>query len=93
MDVAEAGGVDVRVDLGRPDVGMSEKLLNGADVRTVRQHMRSEAMPEDVRGDAVCGDSDRGGSRADNFEDALPRKPSAEPRQEDVPLGQITPRE
>ena len=91
MDVAEAGGVDVRVDLGRPDVGMSEKLLDGADVRAVGKHMRSEAMPEDVRGDAVRGDSDRGGSRADNLEDALPRKRPAEPRQEDVALGQIPP--
>ena len=89
VDVAEAGGVDMRVDLGRPDVGMSKKFLDGADIRAVRKHVRGEAVPEDVRGDAVRGVSDRRGPGADDLEDALPRKRPAEPRQEDVALGKI----
>ena len=36
VDVAEAGGVDVRVDLSRADVGVSEELLDGTDVRSSR---------------------------------------------------------
>ena len=89
VNVAEARGVDVRVDLGRADVGMSEELLDGANIRSVRQHVRSEAMPEDVRRDAIRGDSDCGGPGTDDLEDALSRKRPAEPRQEDVPFGKI----
>ena len=89
VDVAEAGGVDVRVDLGRADVGVAEKLLDGTDVRTVRKHVRGEAVTENVRGNAVRGDSDRGGPGTDDLEDALSRKRPTEPRQEDVTLGKI----
>ena len=89
VDVAEARGVDMRVDLGRADIGMSEELLDGADIRAMRQHVRSEAVPEDMRGDAVRGDSDRGGPGTDDLEDALSRKRSTEPRQENVALGKI----
>ena len=89
VDLAETRGVDVGVDLGRPDVGMSEELLNGADIRAVREHMRGKAVPEDVRGNAVRGDSDRGSPGADDLEDALPRKRPAKAREENVALGEI----
>ena len=49
VDTTETRGVDVRVDLGRADVGMSEKLLNGADIRTVGKHVRGEAVAKHVR--------------------------------------------
>ena len=89
VDVAEARGVDVRVDLGRADVGVAEKLLDGADVRAVRKHVRGEAVPEDMRGDAIRGDSDRRGPGTDDLEDALSRKRPTESRQEDVAFRKI----
>ena len=89
VDVPESGSVDVRVDLGRADVGVAEKLLDGSNVRSVRKHVRGKAVPEDVRGDAVRSDSDRGGPGTDDLEDALSRKRSTEPRQENVALGKI----
>ena len=89
MDVAEAGGVDMGVDLGRPDVGVSEKFLDGADVRAVREHVRGEAMAKDMRRNAVRGDSDRGGPGTDDLEDALTRERLPEPREEDMVLGEI----
>ena len=33
--LAEARGVDVRIDLGRADVGVAKEFLNGSNVRTV----------------------------------------------------------
>ena len=89
VDIAEAGGVDVGVDLGRPDVGVAEKFLDGTDIRTMRKHMRGKAVPEYVRGDAVRGNPDRGGPCTDDLEDALSRKRPAEPRQEDMAFGEI----
>ena len=89
VDVSEAHGVDVRIDLGRADVGMTQEFLDGSDVRTVREHVRGEAVPENVRGNAIRGDSDRGGPGTDDLEDALSRKRPTEPRQEDVVLGEI----
>ena len=49
VDVAKARRVHMRVDLGRPDVGVPEQLLYRAYVRAVLEHVRGEAVPENVR--------------------------------------------
>ena len=35
VDVAESGGVDVRVNLGRANIRVAKKFLNGSNVRTM----------------------------------------------------------
>ena len=89
VDLADTGGVHMRVDLRRADVGVTEEFLDGADVRAVRKHVRGEAMSKNVRRNTVCGDSDGGGAGADDLEDALSRKRLSESRQEDMGLGEI----
>ena len=41
--------IDVRIDLGRRDVGVSKHLLHSAQVGTSLEQMRGERMPESVR--------------------------------------------
>lgn len=90
VDFTEAGGVDVGVDLGSGDVGVSEHLLDGADVGAMGEHMRGEAVSEDVRGDAACGNADSGGTFTNDLEDALAGKGTSETRDEDMIFGEIT---
>ena len=40
---------NVRVDLGRADVGVAEQLLNDAKVGPVLQQMAGEGVAQDVR--------------------------------------------
>ena len=40
---------DVRVSLGRPDVGVAEHLLDAAEVGAALQQMRRERVPQQVR--------------------------------------------
>ena len=47
----EGAVIDVGVDLRGGDTGVPQHLLDGADLRTVRQQVAGETMPEDVRGD------------------------------------------
>jgi len=84
VDVAEARRVDMRVYLRRADVRMAEKLLDRADVRTVLEHVRGEAVPEDVRRNALWGDICGDGTLADHLEYRLASKRLLEPRDEDV---------
>ena len=41
--------IDVRVNLGRRNVGVAEHLLNDPQVRAVAQQVRREAVPEQMR--------------------------------------------
>ena len=60
VDVAEAVGGDVGVDLGSIDGSVAKEFLNDAEVRSVFEKVCGEGMPEhmgrDVAGDA--GDAD-----------------------------------
>jgi len=41
--------IDVGINLRRRNIGVSEHLLNDAQVRAVAQQVRREAVPEQVR--------------------------------------------
>ncbi len=49
VDRQKAVGVDVGVELRGLDAGMAEHLLDGADVRPVREEVRGEGMAQRVR--------------------------------------------
>ncbi len=51
MDLAQMGVGDVRIDLGRVDGGMAEKLLDGANVGAVREQVGGEGVAKRVRRD------------------------------------------
>ena len=89
VDLAEASGIDMGVDLGRADVGMPEQLLNRPDVRPVGEHVRGEAVPQHVRRHAVGGNADGGGALLDDLEDALSGERTPEPGEEDMRLRQV----
>ena len=40
--------IDVGVDLGRGDIGMTEHFLNDPQIGTVSKEMRGETVPEQV---------------------------------------------
>ena len=84
VDVSEARRLDMGVYLRRPDVRMTEKLLNRTDVRAVLEHVRGKAVPEDVRGYALWGDICGDSTLADHLENRLASKRLLEPRDEDV---------
>src|SRR5688572_26394233 len=52
VHVDELLRVDVRVALGRAEAGMAQQLLNGPQIRAVREQMRRERMTQRVRADA-----------------------------------------
>src|SRR5215510_8264146 len=54
-DTGRALVQDVRVDLGRADVTVSEQLLDGADVPAGLQEVGGERMPESVARGALRG--------------------------------------
>lgn len=46
MDRLQAAVVDVRVDLGRPNAGVTQQFLQGTYFCPAGQHVRSKAMPQ-----------------------------------------------
>ena len=72
VDVAKARRVHMRVDLCRPDVGMPEQLLYRAYVRAVLEHVRGEAVPENVRRYPLRRDSGGESPFPYELEDRLP---------------------
>ena len=84
MNFAEARGIDVRVYLRGRDVRVAEKLLDGPYVRPVREHVRGEGMPEDVRRNPGGIDPGRGRPILDYLENPLARELAPEPRHKDV---------
>ena len=53
VDVSSPPVGDVRVALRRPEVGVAEHLLHGAEVRSALEEMRRERVPEEVGVDAA----------------------------------------
>lgn len=78
VDLAEARDIDMGIDLGRGDIRVSEHLLNRSNIRPVGEQMRREAVPENMRGNAVRGDADGCRAFANYLEDALPCKRPSE---------------
>ena len=89
VDVAKARRVHMRVDLCRPDVGVPEKLLYRAYVRAVLEHVRGEAVPENVRRYPLRRDSGGESPFPYELEDRLPRERLLEARHEDVSDGEV----
>src|SRR5262249_43400907 len=61
MDRAQALRGDVGIDLGSPDVGVSQESLDDAEIGAPTEEVGREGMPERMRGDARV---DAGGPRA-----------------------------
>lgn len=57
----QSSRVDMRVNLGRRNVGMAEERLEHAKVGSAREQMSGEGVTQHVRTDPVGGDS--GGKR------------------------------
>ena len=52
--LTEVGSIDVGVNLGGSDVGVTEQLLHDAKIGTADQEMRREAVPELVGMDVLA---------------------------------------
>src|SRR5437016_13959777 len=55
VHLAQPAGCDVRIDLRRADVGVSEERLHDAEVGAAGEEVRRERVPERVRRDAEIG--------------------------------------
>ena len=55
--------LDMRIDLGRRDIGMPEHLLQRPQIGAPREQVSRERMAQDVRADAVGRDPRLGGER------------------------------
>src|SRR5688500_17649940 len=64
------GTVDMRINLGRGDVGMPQQGLQGAKVGAAGQQMRRERMAQDMGTDPVGGHAGIGCQGTDNLEEA-----------------------
>lgn len=53
IDILELFADEVRIDLRRGDVRMTEHFLNGMDIRTVFQQMCRELMAQRMRRDRL----------------------------------------
>ena len=60
VDVAAAAVGDVRVELGRAEVGVAEHLLHAAQVGAAFEQVRGERVPQQVRVDALRLEARRG---------------------------------
>lgn len=74
VNLTETPGVDVRVYLGRADIGVTEHFLYGSYVGAALKHVRSEAMPQNVRRNPVRGDTGCRRPFADYLENPLSRE-------------------
>src|SRR3954452_10104092 len=86
VDVSQALGAEVRVDLRRGDVGMAEHLLQRAQVAAAGEQVRGEGVAQRVRAHLV---GEAGGTRValDYLVEALAGQPSAAMVDEQVGLG------
>ena len=57
MQLLEALARDVRVDLGRRDIGVPEQHLHHAQVGAVIEQVGGERMAQGVRGDPLLAES------------------------------------
>ena len=81
------------VDLGGADIRMPEQLLNRPDIRTMRKHMRCEAVAQDMRRYLLRIDAHRHRSFLNDLENPLPRERFRKPRHEHMRLREIPFRE
>ena len=86
VDVAEKTGVDVGVYLRGGDIGVAQELLQRTHVGAALEHMRREAVPQNVRRYTLRRDSDRRRSLSDDLENPLPGERTSETGHENVPL-------
>src|SRR5690349_14017371 len=67
----------VGVELGRGEIGVSEHLLDRAEVRAALQQMRREGVPQQVRVDTLGLEAGFRGQPPQNQERACAREPAA----------------
>src|SRR5687767_1293020 len=53
MNRAKVFAIDVGVDLGGREIGMSQHLLHGAEIRSALEQMGGKAVPQRMRRDAL----------------------------------------
>ena len=53
MYLPQIFSIDVRVDLGRRNIGMAEHLLNRTQIRTVAEQVRRKSVAQNMRADAI----------------------------------------
>ena len=70
VDVAAPAVRDVRVELGRAEVGVAEHLLDAAQVGTALEQVRGERMAQQVRVDALRLEARAAGEAAQDQERA-----------------------
>src|SRR6185437_12896349 len=76
VDVSQALGRQVRVDLGGADVGVSEHLLQRAQVTAAREQVRGERVAQRVRAHALL-QARAPGVALDDLVEPLARQSSA----------------
>src|SRR5262245_60964672 len=73
VHLAQPARRDVRVDLGRGDVGMAEERLDDPEIGTAGEEMRREGVAERVGRDAAA-EARRERTAPDELPDRLPRE-------------------
>ena len=63
-------GIDVGIDLGSRNVGMTEQRLQDTQVRSSSQQVGRERVPQHMRADAVGGDPGQCRHAANQLEQA-----------------------
>lgn len=53
MDLAQTGGGDMRINFGRTDAGMTQKLLDHTQIRSMFQQMCRKTVTQTMRCDAL----------------------------------------
>jgi hypothetical protein len=84
VHVAQIFAIDVRVDLGRRNVDVTQQLLNGGQIGPTLEQMRGKRVPQGVRGDAALNACATGGYLHE-IPDTLPTDRLAARIQEDMP--------
>jgi hypothetical protein len=84
VDVAASTVGDVRVALRRPEIGVAQHLLHGAQVRASLEEVRRERMPQKVRVHAAGLEARTLGELAQDEERAGSRERSAARVQEEL---------
>ena len=92
MNLAEARDVHVGIDLGGGDIRMTEHLLNRANIRPVREHVRGETVAKNVGRNPVRRDAHGRGTFANDLENALTSERTSQARHENVSLAEIAAR-
>lgn len=87
LDAAEAGGIDVRVDLRGGDVGVSQEFLNDAQVGTAAEEVSGEGVSEHVWVNAR--EAGGGGVFSDELPDGDALEGSASAREEQASLREV----